>query len=280
MFLILYNKQDISTVSFIEFLKSKNCTNYCHLEISNIINNLAIKDNFKSNCVWNINNTIVDFKNLSGIYNRIHEINNEYFSDYIEEDRDYVSKEWWSYLVYRLNLHPNIINPVTFEYYSGNIWQFPFCFKKAKEFGFNIPEYYFSTKYEELEKIFSSSDKKYIAKHSLFNITNFRESETMPQNTVALVEFIKGNLLFVHVVDTELYPCLWVNENKVDYKLSIQEKEQCLALIHNLNMKVCQLVFVITENTKFLFSLSPYPNWLHNHKYLEIYAYLHEILQK
>lgn len=121
--------------------------------------------------------------------------------DYKKEDISYVARGWWSYAVYTMSKAKNCINPLTLEYISGLIFETPFFLKLASAIGFNVPKYNFSLCCDELKEIFyKNANKKYITQNTLTPNTNFKASNTIDEQVIGLVEYIKGTPIFLCIL--------------------------------------------------------------------------------
>jgi len=280
MILILYNQFDKSSLSFINYLQEHGYKNYISLETRELLNNTTIQDDFKQSCIWEVSNQKINFVDITGIYNRIFELNTQYFDEYKEEDRGYVAKEWWCYLIYMLNINKNCINPITPEFFSGKLLQFPYLLRKAKEVGLNTPEFYLSTDYNFLkEKFFSNNNKKYTVVNSLSSVTHFKKSNSIEYHNIGLIEFIKGSLLFVHVIGDNVFCTRQVQNIKTETLVEQSELDKYIHLIKNLNLKIGQIILIEdAQKNRFVFHVSAYPNW--NHAYSALHKNIFDSLYK
>ncbi len=173
--ILIFHDNSASTSCFIKYLIEKSIS-YISLTPSEIVNEVSILDTLNqkgADCIWKYNDLEFNFKNISGLYNRLSCIDIQVFNDFIEEDRAYVQNEWWAYLVYRINNCKNSINQISMELMSGALYQFPFVYTMANSNGLKIPKYYISYCLEEID-MFASKLGRYIAKDTLYFDNNFR----------------------------------------------------------------------------------------------------------
>lgn len=282
MILVLHDN-DKNTESFLEYL-NKNSIDYVALTPLEIINDVSISDSLTSDstdCIWRHHGLDINFKNIKGLYNRLAHLNIKYFKDYIEEDQVYVQNEWWAYLVYRINDSPNVVNLLTPEVLSGAIYQFPFVYKLVYEMGFKTPKHYISQSNNEI-CFFSKKLDRYIVKNNIYFDNNFRESNTISEDTIALIEYIEGDVIYVHVIDNKVWCTIYKNQTPHPYKIHESYKKQCKLLAKKLQLRVIELVFKQNNNKLLLHYISSQPNWLKSYsEYLpQIYKHLSNKLIK
>jgi hypothetical protein len=261
MILILYNKDDISTQDFIAYCKSMN-NEHVALKIEDLVKEeLSIVDT-KDQCIWKINDIVLDFNQISGVYLRDINFYDDFFKDYIKADRNYVKREWWSYIVYAMSKLHNCINPVDNNFISHRIMELPFFLNCGRDAGFNVPEYFFSNSFQEIEELFYKDDKKHIVMYSLIPSTDFRASNTLSDNAIGLVDYIKGKPIFVHIVENDIFACRYNKSEKDLVDLDEVIKARCIKLCQKLGLKVAQLILIESESGDIYFTnLSIYPNW-------------------
>lgn len=282
MILVLYDNSDLSTIDFIEHLKCSGKL-FMAIEAEELVKYIAIKDDGNT-CEWihTKSRIEIDFNKITGIYYRIFELDDRCVDNYQTEDQGYVQKEWWSYLVYRMQNSHNLINKITFEIMSSLIFQFPFYFDKAKDLGFKIPKYVVSSDFKEIEKHFKNG-RNYITKTSTYHDTNFHISKELSNDTIALIERPKGQLVIVHVVGNEVFVCKWQNRIVESMEIDRHPQELCIELKNNLNLYLIQYMFVMSKNGEItLLHMTPYPNWNHNteNNKQQIYELLANKLEK
>ena len=263
MILLIYDKKDYSTLEFMEYLREKKVKHISIAPDDILSNKNKILDLSKKKCVWNIEGIKIEFDKLSGIYFRIHDIaQNKYFKQYNKEDIEYVINEWWSYLIYRVGITNNVINPITNESLSGVVLEIPYIYQIAEEIGFVVPEYYFSNSYKELEYIFNQ-DKKFIVKTSINNNTDFRASSYIYKNAIGLIEALEGKICFIHILDSEIFGCFIHQNNRKTLRLTSKEKVMCFTMKEKLRTRALQIILIDNRiKGKVFVHASLYPNWL------------------
>jgi hypothetical protein len=266
--LIIYEETDFSTINFIKFCINNNY-NYVALNIKDLLSdNLSIIDT-KDKCRWNIKDVTLNFANINGSYIRSVNFKTDLFKDYKKSDRSYVQKEWWSYLIYRISKIKNCINPITLESISFLNIETPFFLKLAAEIGFNVPKYVFSAYNKELQDIFyEDENKRYIAQFSLIPNNDFRASSSIQESVIGLVEYIKGKPIFVHIIDNDIFSCIYQESEKINIELTTKEKEKCIRICKKTNLRAAQIILIEQEGinkNRFFINLSAYPNWDLNH---------------
>lgn len=282
MILIIYEECDLSTVNFIDFCTT-NGYEFIAIKIDDLISDDVCIIDTQDKCIWVVKNQELDLKRISGVYLRTLDFKSIMFDNYKKSDRAYVKQEWWSYFIYRTSTIQNCINPLTLELISSLISEIPFFLRIASEVGFCTPEYIFSTSHQELEGIFYKN-KKYIAQSSLFAVTDFRASTILKEDTIGLVEYIKGRPIFVHIIDDNIFCCMHHKCEKLNIELTSLEKEKCLSIAKKTNLRVLQIILIEQEHTmqRFFINLSIYPNWdlNHNENICSIYQSLVAALNK
>lgn len=268
MILIIYDEIDLGTLRYIKFLRKHNYS-FCAVQLKDLIfKELTILDRDQDSCKWSLDNDIkLDFKDISGVYLRALEFKQNSFANYHIGDREYIQQEWQSYLIYRMANVKNCVNPISVELISGAIFEVAFLFKIAVHCEFNVPEYIFSTSHKRIEEVFFQRNKQYIAQTSTIINTDFRPANTVTDNTIGLIEYVKGTPIFVHIIDNEIFSCINYKAHKSIIELAPTEKSQCLNFANELNLIVLQIILIETaEQEKFLIHASPYPNWNLNHE--------------
>ena len=266
MILVIYPEADKSTQSFINYLSKKNI-DHVALKIDQDIlcSNISIIDNVNDEkCLWKWSkNKKLDFNLVDGIYNRVHFLDHASFFDYHKDDVEYAQKEWWAYLTYFMGKINYCINPPSYYLTSGIILDFTYFLRLAKEIGFNVPEYHISTSYLDLKAKFNDG-KNYIALNSLFFNNKFLPSKEVTNLTVGLIEYIKGNLILVHIVEQNFYCCLIKKDKKQIIKLDTFEERLLLRLKDSLELRVMQVFLIQSDKKTYLLNLSAFPNWDYN----------------
>ncbi len=254
---------DINSTSFMKYLDERSIS-YTLITPLKIINEIAIVDNLTSDgsvCIWQYQDLKINFNDVTGLYNSLHYIDIKYFSDFVVEDRAYVQNEWWAYLVYRINDFQNSINPITREVMSGVLYQYPFVYTTAYNNGFKIPKYYISHSIEEI-RVLANQLQRYITKNTIYFDNNFKESNSINNDTIGLIEYIDGNVIFVHVVDNKIWTTIYRDGGTYPYKISESQETKCFELIQRLKLRVAELVFKQDANDLVLHYISAFPNWL------------------
>lgn len=266
MILLIYPEADKSTQSFINYLNKKNI-DHISLKIDQDIlcSNISIVDSYEDGpCIWKWNkNKKLDFNFVSGIYNRVHFLDHSSFFNYHKDDIEYAQKEWWAYITYVVGKINYCINPPSYYLASGIILDFTYFFKMAKDIGFNVPDYYISTSYLDLKEKFNDG-KNYIALNSLFLNNKFLPSKELTDLTVGLIEYIKGDLILVHVIEQNFYCCLIKKEKKEIIKLDTYVEKLLLRLKDTLELRVMQVFLIKNDEKIYLLNLSAFPNWNYN----------------
>lgn len=283
MLLILYDKSDLSTIDYIQYLRNHKIAHHA-IEAESMVNDFAIEDN-SSSCIWvhQATKEKVDFSTIKGIYYRIFELQQQLFKDYQQEDQEYVCKEWWSYLVYIIYKHDNCINPISLLSMSGLLLQFGFYFDLALKYNIDIPSYYISTDLKMLQEKFDqkSLSQQYIIKQSASNNTNFLTRDILPDNAMSMIEKPKGDMVIVHFIDGKFFAVKVQNNTKAAFEIDNKLKKSCIKMAQDLDCRVLQYIFICDNQKMILMHLSNYPNWLHNtddNKH-QIYLLLTQILQ-
>lgn len=261
--ILIFCDGDKNSTCFMKYLDAKSIT-YISMTPLEIINEISIVDNltsYGSECIWQHQGLEINFKDITGLYNNLHYIDIKYFSDFIKEDRIYVQNEWWAYLVYRINDFQNSINPITRELMSGVLYQYPFVYATAYENGFKTPKYYISNSIEEI-KVLAGQLQRYITKNTVYFDNNFKESNSINNDTIGLIEYIYGNVIFVHVIDSEIWSTIYKNGVAYPYKILEDHEKKCFTLVQRLKLKIAELVFKQDTNDLVLHYISAFPNWL------------------
>jgi hypothetical protein len=265
--LIIYEENDLSTLSFINHCRKHNYS-FIALNVEDLVKDDFSIIDFEDKCTFYVKGAAVYLHEIQGIYLRTTNLPYSILTDYKQGDIEYVRKEWWSYLVYLMSKFKNCMNPITLELISYSVFEAPFFFEAALDVGLKVPKYIFSNSRVELDDCFYNNEqKKYMAQSSLVPSTDFRPSKNLSNNTIGLIEYIKGNPIFVHIVDNNIFSCIYHKSERINIELDNLEKEKCLSLSKTLNLRAVQIIFIEQENTKdkFLINLSPTPNWNLNH---------------
>lgn len=262
--ILIFNDNHQSTLSFLSYLDKLNLK-YLSLTIDNIIDDVIIKDEIGNNlkkCIWLFKKQKVDFSTITGLYNRIAFIGMDKFNDFIEEDRSYVQSEWWAYLIFRINDSNNPCNKITNEMISGLLYQFPFLYKEAQNIGFTVPKYHISTCYSSISQIFENNGR-FIARNNLYNSNDFRLSQSLDKDSMALIEHVEGRPIFIHIIGEQLWGTVDIGINKKIFQGGDTIKYQSIALIKKLGLSIAELIFKLTdEGNLVLYNVSAFPNWL------------------
>lgn len=278
MLLIIYDKIDLGTLDYVKYLESQKI-DFSLIESSDLVSNFKIYDDGENNFWTNINtDEKIDFSQISGIYYRLHELSSELFNDYVEEDRFYVKKEWESYLIYRMNKSKKCISNPNLYVLSSLIMQYPFYFAKSEESGIKVPFYYISSEFEDLKKIFDEGKHDYIARHTVYNNTNFKTSNDIDENIYGIIEKPKGEMIIVDIVGDNVYASSAKDKKQV--VISDENKKNLAQLAQSLKLNLMQAYMIKDESDIYLMHLSAYPNWLkhNNNTKNEIYNSLTKLL--
>lgn len=281
MILIIYEDADLSTLTFIDYCK-QNLLPHKAVSIASLAKEDVQIIDSPSNCLWKLAEQEISFNNIRGIYLRCQYLPMNSFSDYHQNDRPYVQKEWWSYLVYTMAKHPNCINAITNETISNVIAELPFFLNCAKKAGLLTPQHLFSQSFRELEGIFNQDDKRYLVAYSLIPTSDFRASSAINANAIGLIEYIKGLPILVHIVGENVFACTYTKSDRTTIILEEGLRLKCLKMCHNLSVTIAQIIFIQSEidNEKYLINFSVIPNWDLNNKNttLDIFNKLYQVL--
>jgi hypothetical protein len=266
MILILHNNEP-STISFIKYLTDRN-RKHISLSIEEIIKHIFIYDKIfpnkkNSKRIWYYKDLEIDFKNIRGIYNRINQLDIRLFDDFVLEDRFYVLNEWWAYLLYIINNTDNVLNKITKEMASGQIYQFPYIFHQAKNFKFKTPHYFLSNSIDKLRSR-AKHMKIFITRKSLYDNRDFRAANVLNDDDIGIMEYVEGSYIFIHIIDDLAYCSKW--ENGIVSSLEIDNRtiNQSILLVKNLKLTIAEIILKKTAKCQFIFyNLSPFPNWLY-----------------
>ncbi|QEK39405.1 hypothetical protein [Candidatus Sneabacter namystus] len=281
MILVLHNN-DLGAKNFEQYLE-KNKIHYVSISLQDIVKDTKIFDTFStqtSKCIWKFKECEIDFDNVSGIYNCISYLTLEHLIDFTPEDRHYVKNEWWAYLIYRINNSHNVINPISEAMSSGMINQFPFIYNNASTLGFKTPKYYISQSTEELLEL-ANDLQRYISKSITYFDNSFRESSSINDDTISLIEYLPGNILYVHLIDEQIWCSIYKNGTVYQYEMDKANKDRCYKMALLLGIRKCEFIFKQEKDGNLaLYYVSAHPNLSKAHEsYIEqIYKTIYEKL--
>jgi hypothetical protein len=265
--IILLHNQDESTFEFLKYLKEKSAE-YISLTTNDLIQHIRIIDNLNDNtdrnCTWTHQAQNIHFSEVEDIYNVINGIDIHLFDDYIAEDRLYVQNEWLAYITYWSNSVKNCMNPITTHILSGTIYQFPFMFKIAESVGLTIPLYVVSSNFDDL--VIFSKNKRFICREDISVNYDFCESKSLTENSIGLIEYIKGNSIILHIIKNKIFGCILENGEKKTFCPNKNLSNKCLALTNALSLPMMELLFKKVHNQYILYNIYPFPQWKRNAK--------------
>jgi hypothetical protein len=241
-----------------------NKISHFSLGIEELINKVEIIETIAPNiskCIWKDDKTEIDFSKISGIYHQIFNLDNKLFDNFVEEDREYARTEWFAYLFYRLSEYTNTINPITTEYISGAVFQFPYYFSIAQKHGLEVPEYLVSTEFANLSHY--AQNKKYIIKTDLCDIFSRPQKGALKKNCgIGIVDYMEGAPLFIHAIGDRLFGTIIFKDRMYKFGLEVEFEDKIKKFINRLNFKVCELFFRYNlKKGAFLYYVSLQPNW-------------------
>lgn len=265
MILVLYNKADLSTIDFINFLCKKNIEHIA-LDVDKdlIHNDPIIIDDGSNDVIITCGNVQLNFSKIKSVYNRVLYLEkSKFYQGYVEEDVEFVSREWWAYIFYRLELCKNVFNPSICAILSGAIMEFPYFYAVADKIGFARPSYVLSTNYSDLQSYFRKY-KKAIAVNNVILSNCYLRSQTLQEKAIGVLQYIDGELILIHVINNETFACAITKNGAQEVSLSQKEIDLCLKLRIELELIFLQIQVRRNDNNFVLVNISVFPNWNYN----------------
>ena len=261
MILIFYNNK-ITNQDFLNYLLG--ITRNVLVISFNELKKVKVVDSTHENTIWHYQDRVINFNDVTGIYNEIYYLNLKDFEDYAPSDREYVCSEWTAYIMFIMQkYHTRVFNPFNHHILSGDMFNLPFIYKMSSDKGLTTPRLTISMDKMELEEL--SQKGEFIALTNLTEKIAFQKCELLPANCVGLIEYIIGSPIIVHVLGDIVFACEVNGNEKKEYSLPAEIKKICIQITLELGLNLSEFLFKKDlESNLILYRFSHIPRFINN----------------
>lgn len=260
--LMILHQNDISSLSYIKYLKQKK-VEHIDLSLNDLIKNAKVESALLTDVKtsqWLLKNENIFFDNFSGIYHSINYPDKDYFLDFKEEDIEYARSEWYAYLLYELSSHKNCLNPICHKQFVGTHLSLLNIYKNCDKHGFLAPEYEYL--YDKShDDILCLKENNYILKDTIYDCINYKKANKT-KSPVLAIKIYSGAQIVSHIIDNKVFSKIKFSDSEYLYELEDKVRDACISLMDELGIKIAEFFIIKTKDNKYyLYHVSPYPNW-------------------
>lgn len=261
MILLLY-KPNYWIENYCRYLEKFNIPHF-PLSITDYIYKTKIEDKLFEQgveCIWTIGGKKLNLSDITTIFHYLPNFDISLFHEFVDIDRPYARSEAFAYLMYRLSMSDNVVNPVRPDNLSGYYLQMPRIYKLANESGLKTPKYVVSTEREELINFF----RKYpsLESDNLYGFKSMSSITNLSDHAILLAEYHIGAPVIVHLFNGVIQASAHYSEGKKIFHLPSVVEEGCQRLAAAYNFNIAEIYLQRTLKNEYIcYSLSALPTW-------------------